>query len=438
MSFKRNNSKTQQQAGAAGAPSERISGIKPWINSQYFVSYGLRQLDEYLGGGNALGTVCAIEEDHLSNHASVMFNYSLAESLSHNHPTMLIVEDQDAACDIISQLPCNLNYTGTGVSLVATSLVDDLTNEFVRKLNIHWASDADVATSSSSGSASSYASIAATGVVYCNSFDLSRRLQIPMLQEYSSNLRVVCGNQIDLNIDASTVDNADSLTPEVGTTGRTLGEMSAVLLRSVAQFVAVYGSAGRVGRIFLPRLDLLINSCSDVGVSASGRKCGSQVAKLVLALKQLVAGSRVSLMLSFLPSAMPGATMVASLCDTLLCVESFAGKESTVPVEFKLFCGYLHVKRIQQANSIASYRAGNCKYGIKRDRRKLHIEPLHLPPEESRAMQSSNSVRGGNNNSASGNASNKEGSSSGASARPKTSYSSGMSCAPGNAESLQF
>ena len=25
------------------------------------------------------------------------------------------------------------------------------------------------------------------------------------------------------------------------------------------------------------------------------------------------------------------------------------------------------------------------RYGLKRDRRKLHIEPLHLPPEESRA-----------------------------------------------------
>ena len=28
------------------------------------------------------------------------------------------------------------------------------------------------------------------------------------------------------------------------------------------------------------------------------------------------------------------------------------------------------------------------RYGIKRDRRKLHIEPLHLPPEESRASTS--------------------------------------------------
>lgn len=33
------------------------------------------------------------------------------------------------------------------------------------------------------------------------------------------------------------------------------------------------------------------------------------------------------------------------------------------------------------------YRPSAAKYGLKRDRRKLHVEPLHLPPEDSRASK---------------------------------------------------
>lgn len=413
MSFKRNTSKTQTAGGGGGVPSERISGIKPWINSQYFVSYGLRQLDEYLGGGNALGTVCAIEEDHLSNHARVMFNYSIVESLSHNHPAMLVVEDKFTASDIISQLPCNLNYNGgpaptptptPATGNIAAQMVD-LSHDWVNKLNINWTKDVvePTAAGDSVKPNSSYASIAATGVVYCNSYDLSRRLQQPLLEGHSGNLQVVCGN-------------------DGNGTRRTVEEVSGLLLRNIKQFVATNGSAGRVGHVFVPRLDVLLNSCVDAEDDNLG------VARLVLAMKQIVAGSRVTLMLSFLASAMPYASMVSSLCDTLLCVESFAGKEDAVPPEFKAFCAYLHVKRIQQANSIASFRSPNCKYGIKRDRRKLHIEPLHLPPEESRAMQSSNAVHGSKDGVAQ----------TGSGNTRKSSYSRGMSCAPGNADALQF
>jgi elongator complex protein 4 len=409
MSFKRNSSKSQTGAGAAaGTPSERISGIKPWINSQYFVSYGLRQLDELLGGGNALGTVCVIEDDHLSNHASVLFNYSIAEGISHNHQVMLVVEDSETACEIINQLPCNLNYVG-GTAPVSGSTfpgapVEELTHDWVRKLNLKWVGGADSIKDNEPQPNSSYADIAATGVVYCNSFDLSRRLQRPLLDEHAGSMCVVCAHE---GVTART---------------RTLAEVSTSLLGSLEAFVATNGSAGRVGRAFVPRLDLLLNSCVD----ATSGSSGVEAARLLLAMKQLVAGSRVSLMISYMPSAMPGADMAACLCDTLLCVDSFAGKEDTVPAEFKNFCGYLHVKRIQQANSIASFRSSNCKYGIKRDRRKLHIEPLHLPPEESRAMQSSNAVHGSKDGSVA------------VGGRPKSSYSSGMSCAPGNAGALQF
>ena len=36
---------------------------------------------------------------------------------------------------------------------------------------------------------------------------------------------------------------------------------------------------------------------------------------------------------------------------------------------------------------MAPHRPSACRFGLKRDRRKLHIEPLHLPPEDSRASK---------------------------------------------------
>ena len=46
---------------STGAPF----GSKPWLNSQAFVSTGLRQLDDIVGGGLLLGSVNAIQEDDM-------------------------------------------------------------------------------------------------------------------------------------------------------------------------------------------------------------------------------------------------------------------------------------------------------------------------------------------------------------------------------------
>ena len=86
MSFKRSTTKTTNSSKSSNIVHiDRISGIKPWINGQYFVSFGLRQLDELFGGGNALGTLCVLEEDQYSNHGTILFNYNIAEALSHGY-----------------------------------------------------------------------------------------------------------------------------------------------------------------------------------------------------------------------------------------------------------------------------------------------------------------------------------------------------------------
>jgi len=70
-------------------------------------------------------------------------------------------------------------------------------------------------------------------------------------------------------------------------------------------------------------------------------------------------------------------------------VETFAGRAGAIPYEFSEFSGILVIRKLASLATIAPHRPSNSRFGIKRDRRKLHIEPLHLPPEESRAMASS-------------------------------------------------
>lgn len=75
--------------------------------------------------------------------------------------------------------------------------------------------------------------------------------------------------------------------------------------------------------------------------------------------------------------------------NVVLCVESFSGRMHSIPYEFREYLAFFIVKKLQLNGMLASPQPKASKFGIKRDRRKLHIEALHLPPEESRAFGSS-------------------------------------------------
>lgn len=120
--------------------------------------------------------------------------------------------------------------------------------------------------------------------------------------------------------------------------------------------------------------------------------------QFLTALRRIVAEARVVVHLSMpspsktslLPTDVYTACHV--LTDVILEVESFAGHADTIPPEFRDFVAFFRIRHMHQRGLLASPPPKATKYGMKRDRRKLHIELLHLPPEESRAMQSSNSI----------------------------------------------
>ena len=55
--------------------------------------------------------------------------------------------------------------------------------------------------------------------------------------------------------------------------------------------------------------------------------------------------------------------------------------------------GLLTIRKLPKVNSLASHQSETDSYGIKRDRRTIIIERLHLPPEGTSTVSTSSSVR---------------------------------------------
>jgi hypothetical protein len=141
-------------------------------------------------------------------------------------------------------------------------------------------------------------------------------------------------------------------------------------------------------RIFFPDFhEVLLAKCSNNNV-------GHIITRFLMKLKRYIYDSRTLVIFSVNPKVLLSTNIMNILqynIDTVLGIESFTGRQHCVPYEFDRFHGFLVLYKIQQMGMLAPYKPSSSRYGIIRDRRKVNIEPLHLPPEESRAFPSSNS-----------------------------------------------
>lgn len=338
-------------------------GVKAWINGQSLVSTGLKQLDEIFGGGYALGTFICIEEDELTYYAQTILYYSISESLSQNQNTIIICSSDKDTTNILNHLPFNLSrcdVTASGDSRNSVENPDVLTNH----LKIAWQYGKYITSAGKCRSESSGTELpqqqSAPATVYCHSYDLSRRLQEHLRSR--DNLQVMLA--LDNNI--------------LGSSG--LGQQLSQLVAAVAGLVQA--SPTVVHRVYVPQLFGVAELCD-----LSDEKSVRAVTFAVLSLKHIIRSSQSTLIVTlpsaFLPSKL--SNNVVAISDTMISITSFAGKSKEIPAEFKEFCGFLSVKKVQQIGAVVPHRPPYDRYGLKRDRRKLHIEPLHLPPEESRA-----------------------------------------------------
>lgn len=339
MSFKR--------AGAASASSSRKPGVKPWLNGQYMVSSGLRQLDTILGGGIVLGTTLLLEEDVHSDHARTLLAYSMAEATSQGHKVLLIGDMEEKEVDqMIQSLPYNLSLNNEKLP-EAKAANKDASAAAASHLKIAWQYQKYLSTDTDSAAkATSERPRVSVSDNYCCSYDLARRMQPQLLEQHPLTVISLCN------------------------------ESPGTVLERVRTFLDANSTT--VCQVVLPS----IQRCDHIETDVVTDRL-----RLFLAVKHLVRERMASCLLTIQPTELPARMLskFENMADTCLRVESFAGRMDSVPYEFREFVGFLHVRKLQSVKSLAPHRPDNNRYGMKRDRRKLHIEPLHLPPEESRA-----------------------------------------------------
>lgn len=159
-------------------------------------------------------------------------------------------------------------------------------------------------------------------------------------------------------------------------------------------------SGGAVARVFLHRFDEVL---ALHGETASPSAIASATSRFFTRLRVAIRCKRVVVVMSTCPAALPACLLSKSSntesesrynklvqwAHSALTVETFAGRVDQIPAEFSRFCAFLEVVSIQHLGTLVPRRPLASRFGLLRDRRKLHIEPLHLPPEESRAQGSS-------------------------------------------------
>jgi hypothetical protein len=139
-----------------------------------------------------------------------------------------------------------------------------------------------------------------------------------------------------------------------------------------------------VCRVFIPFLHSLFDDSIWSNILS---KHFPLVFNFLLKLKRLIASSRAVIIIGFQPATITLEKLLTfeTLMDSIYSVDSFSSRMHVVPYEFREFLGFFMIRKLQEYGMLTSPQLKGTRFGIKRDRRKLHIEPLHLPPEESRA-----------------------------------------------------
>lgn len=132
----------------------QLRGVKPWQGGCYITSSGLRDLDIILGGGQVLGTSIVLEEDRFGSRelATTLVKYWCAEAVSHKQHLLIpvisdmkCVDDKIALEDNVSLSSLLFDYDSSlalkgDASCFAAEDVDHVVRELILSLprNLHW------------------------------------------------------------------------------------------------------------------------------------------------------------------------------------------------------------------------------------------------------------------------------------------------------------
>ncbi|DAZ93981.1 TPA: hypothetical protein N0F65_005492 [Lagenidium giganteum] len=376
-SFRRKEATARTSTGALAVPVRRqLSGTKPFLNGQTLVSSGLSELDALLGGGLTLGTVSLLETPHDAGAASValvddLHRYFVAEGVAAGQCTF--VASEDPAGFVEHQLPLELSLAQKQVKQQLASLqVPSKSNSADANADVNATPDA----AANLKIAWQYEKYLGPGQTqqqtrFCHSFDLSRSMHQDMLK---ANAPVTF-----------------ALEQCAGSDG------PYKLLLDAIRAVVAERQATQVVRVCI----------RDLGSSlwfsaATPRQAHADLLRFLRQLRAIVSGTPVVCTISgpfyMLPSTV--CNEMRHLCDYVMELKSFTGENDMLPAELSEFHGLFHFRKLARVHSLACHSTDAVKFGIKRERRKLKVEKLHLPPEGSRSTSAAGADQSGKKSSA--------------------------------------
>ena len=187
---------------------------------------------------------------------------------------------------------------------------------------------------------------------------------------------------------------ADKLSSDISSQGHGQKNKNKLLLSSILTSIMKFiasstesPSSSLVSRLFLP-LDLVISYyLQEVGNHDSNYVL-RDIALFLINVKYIVRDARCSTIVTIRPSLVSPSLIakIRLVADSVFTIESFAGRTHKIPYEFNELDGFLVVHKLQQYGIMAPYRPSGTRFGLKRNKNKLLLEPLHLPPEENRTF----------------------------------------------------
>eukprot|EP00980_Cylindrotheca_fusiformis_P031752 scaffold26900_cov117-Cylindrotheca_fusiformis.AAC.2 len=360
------------------------TGVKPWTGGIHLTSVGVTDLDNLLGGGQPLGTCMLLQEDRWNRDLSVsLLKYWCAEAISQdqhliipvgeemNQPfTMPRSEPLDIRKprkreieDLLLSLPRNLhwakqekaehtNHQSTNLGILDE---DDSDEKAEEDLEIAWQYKKSVQQERLAQPLSQKKTTSGGSNVFCHSYDLSGRLADQATIDPSKYIATI------KSVEPVAVTNCG--------------------VKLFHELVSLLGSKdGKPMRLLLyrPEVDILASA-------------------LPLLLSYI---RRRSLPVVLLVHATPSNdfkswSKLSTACDVVLKTEGFSSRRAyPPPPEFRLLQGILTFSKLTTLTAATatgggffgdisvSKRPAAFIYGLKRDRRKLHISLLHIPPED--------------------------------------------------------
>ena len=414
----------------------RLKGVKPWQGGAYLTSVGLNDLDNIVGGGQILGTCILLEEDRLKSQdlAITLVKYWCAEAMSQEQHLLvpLFSRKQKASSDNEDvendgkNFPSSLSFLYDDDLSVSSSdddaeiLSENAKNELEDILsslprNLHWdkqkkkearakqREQEEITTNQETGGFAISSGLASITILEEEEEDgdESEEKNDAILQnawQYKKSVQQERGNTMNLQSRRKTSEIVNDVFCHSYDLSRRMIDQIPVDVDCYLKHLPTFIKASKLScihtkayKLFCDLVGLLKEKLTPLACNDNSNKAvrlllyHPPIEMLAIALPLLLAYIRkeslpVVIMISTTPTDdVKSCIRLARTCDVVLSTEGFASrKEYPPPPEFRHLQGVLKVskttrKRCEIAASI---------FGFKRDRRKLHIPLLHIPPED--------------------------------------------------------